>query len=100
VHTIDRPADEEGEMDDARTHETLSDEDIRTVMSGEVQGSVLELRRDADGTDTQDADGTDTQDADGTDTQDADGTDTQDADGTDTQDADGTDSQDADGTDR
>jgi hypothetical protein len=64
-------------MDNERTYETLSDKDIRTVIGGEVQAGAQELRREADGTDTQDADDSDTQDADGTDTQDADGTDTQ-----------------------
>jgi hypothetical protein len=83
VDTIDRPADEEVGMDNERTYETLSDEDIRTVIGGGVQAGAQELRRDADGTDTQDTDGTDTQDTDGTDTQDTDGTDTQDTDGTD-----------------
>ena len=69
-------------MDETTTPETVSDEDIRTIVSG--SGSAETERpgdRDQDGTDTKDdQDSTDTKDKDG---KDADGTDMTDSDGTD-----------------
>jgi hypothetical protein len=88
--SIDRPTEEEVEVDEKPTEGKLSDEDMRTEMGGGMRAEQT-MPRDMDGTDTQDEGGTDTEDQDGTDEEDMDGTDAQDTDGTDTKDADGTD---------
>jgi hypothetical protein len=82
--------------EDARTLETLRDEDITTVIGRTSATAGDSLLQDTDGTDENAADGVD---GDGTDTTDGD---SGDADGTDGQDADGTDgdSTDTDGTDQ
>ncbi len=79
-------------MDDERTTDRLTDEDIRTVMPGTGVATKAQVR-DSDGKDMPSGDGTDGDTTDGTDgdASDADGTDTKDTDGTDTQDSDATD---------
>jgi hypothetical protein len=80
-------------MDDTQTTNSLSDDDIRTVLPGAATSPRAET--DPDATDTMDEDTTDAKDADGTDVTDlvdmTDATDTGDTDTTDAQDADGQD---------